>query len=1025
METDEANVTGVTGVPDFHAIERKWQKRWRESKIFEAEPDERPKFFITIPYPYLNGNLHAGHTRTITIGDAVARYMRMNGYNVLFPMGYHVTGTPIIGLAERIANRDPETIEVYTKYHDVPLEDLLELNTPEKIVEYFSREATKALNSIGYSIDWRRVFTTMDEPYQKFIEWQYWKLKEKNLVVKGSHPVRYCPHDENPVEDHDLMKGENATIVDFTVIKLYSHDGELIAFPCATLRPETIFGVTNLWINPAGKYVLAEVNGEKWILSREAADKLVHQEKEVKVIEEVDPKDLIGKTVVNVVLAGMLADDLAEVLKATGSDIADLMEEIARFERREDRIAKVVENLDRVVEGLISSFSNLRKLSDGSKYEKELETLRMVVVPVLPADFVDTDNATGIVMSVPAHAPYDYVALKDLEKEVKSGAGLKDLEELVKVKPIVLIRIEGENYEVPAVEVSEELGIKNQGEKELLDKATKIVYRKEFHKGVLLENTLYPGMPVSRVKDVLQKDLIDLGIGDVFYEFSEKPVVCRCGTKCVVKIVKDQWFLNYSRPDWKKKVFELLDRMKIIPEYYKEEFRNKVEWLKDKACARRKGLGTRIPWDREWLIESLSDSTIYMCYYILAKFINEGRLKAENITPELLDYVFLGTGDAESASRSSRLSTEIVEEIRRDFEYWYPVDLRSSGKDLVANHLLFFLFHHVAIFPPELWPKAIAVNGYVSLEGKKMSKSKGPLLTMKRAVKENGADVTRMYILYASEYDSDADWRKKDVENLAHHLSRFYSLMKKYYTREPEGFKDFKSSAHLDRWLVSRMQRAIKETRDAMEKLQTRRAVNSAFFEVMNDVRWYLRRGGKNPQIIFDDWIKLLSPFAPHICEEIWHWKHSSFVSLEKYPEYDESRVDEIAEVAEEYIKELMNDIKEVLKFVDARVVYVAPAEEWKKEVAKIALKAGNFGKAMKELMKDERWRSMSKEVSNFVKKVLKESKIVEVDERRVIEESKDFLEKELGVKIAVDDSKIPENRKKLAMPGKPAVYAE
>ena len=79
-----------------------------------------------------------------------------------------------------------------------------------------------------------------------------------------------------------------------------------------------------------------------------------------------------------------------------------------------------------------------------------------------------------------------------------------------------------------------------------------------------------------------------------------------------------------------------------------------------------------------------------------------------------------------------------MQQIRDDFAYWYPVDLRTSGKDLVANHLLFFLYHHVAIFPKRLWPQAIAVNGFVSREGKKMSKSKGPILTLRQAVAEMG-----------------------------------------------------------------------------------------------------------------------------------------------------------------------------------------------------------------------------------------------------------------------------------------------
>ncbi|WP_456368830.1 leucine--tRNA ligase [Geoglobus sp.] len=931
---------------NFREIEERWQREWEANGIFQPEVSDKEKFFITIPYPYLNGNLHAGHTRTFTIGDAVARYRRMLGYNVLFPMGFHVTGTPIIGLAELIAKRDERTMEVYTKYHDVPYEDLVRLTTPERIVEYFSREAERALKMIGFSIDWRRKFTTMDETYQKFIEWQYWKLKEKGLIVKGSHPVRYCPNDDNPVEDHDLLAGEEATIVEFTVIKFRLKSEDLI-LPCATLRPETVFGVTNIWLKPA-RYVIAEVNGERWLVSREAYEKLTYTDKQVKLLREVDASEYFGELAINPV---------------TGAE-----------------------------------------------------------VPVFPADFVDTDNATGVVMSVPAHAPFDYVALRDLERsDVLEKFGVpRDM--LSRIRPIVLIRIEGESYEVPARDIVEELGVKSQSDADLLEKATKTVYKKEFHKGVMLENTgKYAGLKVSVAKDRVHEDLIRDGKGDVFYEFSEKPVVCRCGTRCVVKVVKDQWFLNYSNPEWKERVLEWLEEMTIIPEYYKEEFRNKIEWLKDKACARRKGLGTRIPWDREWLIESLSDSTIYMAYYIIARYVNKGVLKAENLVPEFFDFVFLGKGDVNSVSEKSGVDTSLLERIRREFEYWYPVDLRSSGKDLVANHLLFFLFHHVALFPKKYWPKAIAVNGFVSLEGKKMSKSKGPLLTLKRAVSEFGADVTRMYILHASEYDSDADWKRRDVENLSAHLSRLYSLAEKYY------LKDVSELTDLDRWLISRFQKAIRNTREAMDRLQTRRAINTAFFEVMSDIRWYLRRGGENLAVIFDDWLKLLAPFTPHICEEIWHWKHDTFISLERYPEYDESKVDEELEMAEEYLKVLIDDINEVRKFVkDTRRVYIVFAEDWKRDVVRVASGKGNMKEAMRELMKDERFRGMAKEVQSFLKRVFREGvELTALDEEGIVRRAKEFIERETGLEVVFDAERVPEEKRRVAMPGKPAIYIE
>ncbi|MEM0203413.1 MAG: leucine--tRNA ligase [Archaeoglobaceae archaeon] len=901
----------------FAEIEEKWQKAWESAKIFEAEPNEKKKFFLTVPYPYLNGNLHAGHTRTFTIGDAFARYMRMKGYNVLFPLGFHVTGTPIIGLAELIAKRDKKTIEVYTKFHDVPLERLLDLTTPEKIVEYFAREALNALRRIGYSIDWRRVFTTTDEAYQRFIEWQFWRLKELGLVEKGSHPVRYCPNDQNPVEDHDLLHGEEASIVEFTVIKFRLEDSDLI-FPCATLRPETVFGVTNIWLKPT-KYVVANVNGEKWVVSKEAFEKLGHMDKKVELIGEVDASEFFGRRV-------------------------------------------VVPLVDRVV-------------------------------PILPANFVDTDNATGVVMSVPAHAPYDYVALREIGAEIE---------------PIVIIGTDSKG--VPAKEIVEELGIKSQNDPEL-EKATKILYKKEFHKGVMLENTgKFAGMKVSEAKDFVEKELLRLNLADIFYEFSEKPVVCRCGTKCVVKVVKDQWFLKYSDETWKRKVLEHLETMTIIPDYYKEEFRNKIEWLKDKACARRKGLGTRIPWDKEWLIESLSDSTIYMCYYILAKFVNLGLIKPENLTMEFLDYVFLNRGSIEDA-KSSGLSEEIIKRVKEEFEYWYPVDLRSSGKDLVANHLLFYLFHHVALFESRWYPRAIAVNGYVSLEGQKMSKSKGPLLTMKKALEKYGADVTRLYILHSAEYDSDADWRAREIEGLVANLERFFNLVKEHYLREVGEITS------LDRWLLSKFNRAVKEVREAMDKLQTRRAVNFAFFEIMDDVRWYLRRGGKNLALILDDWIKLLAPFAPHICEELWHLKHESFVSLESYPEFDESKIDEKAEKAEEFIARLLEDIKEVKKFVEnAKEVRICVAEDWKYEALKIALEKG-LSEALKEMSK----RGIEKsEIANFAKR-FKGAELIE-NERELIEESIEFFERETQLKVSLS-SDVPEEKKKSAMPGKPAIY--
>jgi len=941
-------------------IESKWQRKWEEDGVFHPEPDDREKFLITIPYPYLNGNLHAGHTRTFTIGDVVARFKRMRKENVLFPMAFHVTGTPIVGLSELVKKRDPDIERVYTQHHDIPLEIFHTLTTPQAIVEYFRKEAKAAMQSIGYSIDWRREFTTTDQAYHSFIEWQYYILGDKGYVTKGSHPVRWCPNDQNPVEDHDILKGEEATIIDFTLIKFKLNDKIL---PCATLRPETVFGVTNLWVNPDVIHVVAKVNDETWVVSRDAYEKLVFTDRDVEEIGEIAGSELVGQRVKN---------------PLNGSEVL-----------------------------------------------------------ILPAVFVDPSNGSGIVMSVPAHAPYDYLALKDLYDQDLSGYGIT--EDLRGIQFVSLIKVP-DYGEFPAIEVVNQLGVKDQNDPKAED-ATKLVYRREFHNGVLKENTgQYAGTAVSKIKDILLADLIKQNMAETFYEFSETPVICRCGSRCVVKMVKDQWFLNYSDPQWKKQVLGCLGDMRLIPEEIRTEFENKVDWLKEKACARRKGLGTHLPWDKNWLIESLGDSTIYMAYYILAKYVNAG-MYIDKLCPEFFDYVFLGKGTAEDASKRSEIPLETVQQIRNDFVYWYPVDLRSSGKDLVANHLLFFLYHHVAIFPKELWPKAIAVNGFVSLEGKKMSKSKGPLLTLKRAIKNNGADVTRLYILSSAEHTQDADWRNEGVETTRNQVARFYHLVGEILS---DSQIDENADLELiDRWMLSRLQRRIVETTESLEDIQTRRALQSAFYNMLNDLRWYQRRGGKNQlKVVLDVWVRLMVPFTPHVCEEIWEtMANDGYISMADWPEPDINLIDEKAEMAEDLLEKTLEDVESILRVTNQVpqkvILYTTP--NWKKLMLQMALDLKekddlNVGSIMKMAMSDSEVGLHKKEAPKYAQKMMKGahsliSDPLKLEELETLAAEKGYLEKMLNCVVEVypadEPGDDPLGKSKNAEPGRPAIFIE
>ncbi|MEM2386977.1 MAG: class I tRNA ligase family protein, partial [Candidatus Bathyarchaeia archaeon] len=239
-------------------IEEKWQKRWEEARIFEANPDpSKPKFYITVAYPYPNSPQHIGHARTYTLADAYARYMRMRGYNVLLPMAFHYTGTPVLAMAKRLAENDQELIKDFVNVYKVPKEKLKDLTDPLCMARYFHEEIKEGMKRIGYSIDWRREFTTIDPQYNRFIEWQFHKLREKGYIKRGSHPVGWCPKDGNPVGQHDTEGDIEPEIGEFVLIK-FKH-GEWV-LPTATLRPETVFGVTNIWVNPKALYVKAEVD---------------------------------------------------------------------------------------------------------------------------------------------------------------------------------------------------------------------------------------------------------------------------------------------------------------------------------------------------------------------------------------------------------------------------------------------------------------------------------------------------------------------------------------------------------------------------------------------------------------------------------------------------------------------------------------------------------------------------------------------------------------------------------------------
>jgi leucyl-tRNA synthetase len=958
---------------NWNQIDDKWRNKWYDAKDFETDPNDKPKKFITVAYPYPNSPQHIGHGRTYTLADVHSRYYRMKGFNVLFPMGFHYTGTPILGMSKRVQANDEELIEAFKNLYNVPEEKIKEFVDPVKIADYFHEEIKAGMIEMGYSIDWRREFTTIIPAYQKFIEWQFRNLKEKDLIVQGNHPVGWCPNDQNPVSQHDTLGDVEPDFSEYIVIKF--NIGEEV-IPVATLRPETLFGVTNLWINPEIIYKKVKVDGETWIISAECAYKLEFLNKKIEIIEDVPGSQLIGKKV--------------------------------------------------------HSITN------------EDEFL------ILPASFVTATTGTGIVMSVPAHAPYDFQALEDIKNGNNKNIEDSLRNEVEKVQPVTIIITDGFG-DIPAQEVIKRMGITNQDDPKLED-ATKEIYSKEFYDGKLNSNTgEFAGKKITFVKEDVKKWISKTGKSDIMLELTNESVRCRCGTECVVKLLNNQWFLDYANKEWKAKAHECFESMNILPNDIRTEFFNVLDWLRERACARQHGLGTKIPWDNDWLVESLADSVIYMSFYTMAKFVNSGEILAENMSDEFFNYVFYGNGDSETIAKDAKITIEKLEEIRKEFLYFYPVDSRHSGRDLVPNHLTFFVLNHVAIFPKENWPKEIVVNGSVLMDGKKMSKSMGNIIPLRNAIKKYGADPIRLSILISAELLQDADFNAESISGIKNRLQSMHDDCIKFSNSEKIGTEPE------DVWILSRLSKLIFEVTESMEKMRLRESLHHILYGFDSDLQWYMKRANaKNRDDVsgvmnkvLATRVSMLSPFAPHIAEEMWEkLGNSEMVSKSSWP-IEEKQTDDRSVQNESLLSSVMNDISNITKVtkITPKKIIIYTADNWKskayhKILSDVSSGETNVGVLIKKLISQKETENV-KQDPQFVKKTLKDilseptelrktkMNAGEINEGEIIStELSSLIETDYGIKLQVfsesdQDKYDPKNKARMARPYKPAILIE
>lgn len=910
---------GTAKLDFLKKIEEEVQQKWEQDKLFEneapatiGENTNKNKYFITFPYPYMNGRLHLGHTFCLSKCEFAVGYQRLKGKQCLFPFGLHCTGMPIKACADKLKREmelygyppqfpeeDEEEEEQKKTSDDVIIKDktkgkkskavaksgsskfqwdimkslglqdaeIVKFAEAEHWLDYFPPLAVEDLKRMGLKVDWRRSFITTDvNPfYDSFVRWQFINLKERKKIKFGKRYTIYSPKDGQPCMDHDRQTGEGVGPQEYTLIKmkvvepyptkLGALKGKTVFLVAATLRPETMFGQTNCWIRPDMKYVVFETaNGDLFISTQRSARNMSYQ----------------GFTKENGVVP--------VIMNIMGQDIL------------------------------------------GCALSAPLTSYKTIYA--LPMLTIKEDKGTGVVTSVPSDAPDDIAALRDIKKKqaLREKYGIQDFM-VLPFEPVPIIEIPGYgNLSAPMV--CDELKIQSQNDREKLAEAKEKVYLKGFYEGIMLVEG-FKGQKVQDVKKPIQKMMVEKGEALIYME-PEKQVLSRSADECVVALC-DQWYLDYGNEEWKKQAHGVLEHLETFCDETRKNFEATLAWLQEHACSRTYGLGTRLPWDEQWLIESLSDSTIYMAYYTVAHLLQGGVLSGQGPSPlgirpqqmtrEVWDYIFFKT----SPFPKTDIPKEHLLKLRREFEFWYPVDVRVSGKDLVPNHLSYYLYNHVAMWPNDSgkWPQAVRANGHLLLNSEKMSKSTGNFLTLSQAIAKFSADGMRLALADAGDTVEDANFVEAMADAGILRLFTWVEWVKEMIANQ-DNLRTGPADTFNDRVFISEMNSGIIKTDQHYERMMYKEALKSGFFEFQaaKDKYRELAIEGMHKDLVFqfiENQTLLLAPICPHLCEHTWSLLgKSSTVMKAVWP--TAGPVDEILIRSSQYLMDTAHDLRLRLK---------------------------------------------------------------------------------------------------------------
>ncbi len=887
------------------AIEPKWQKKWEADQLYRSVVDpNKKKFYALTMLPYPSGNLHIGHWYAMTPSDARARYLRMNGYNVMFPMGFDAFGLPA------------ENAAIKRGIH------------PKKWTYSNIANMRKQLRSMGAMFDWEREAVSCDPEYYKWTQWFFSQLFKHDLAYKKMSPVDWCPKcnttlaREQVVGDKRVCERCGTPVVkknlDQWYFRITKYADELLRFDGIDW-PERVKTLQTNWIGRS--------EGAHVTFKSERGDPIE--------IFTTRPDTLWGATFMVLAPEHPLVAELTspEQKKAVTKYVADVT-------RRTD-IER--ESTDKEKTGVFIGAYAINPVN-GTK------------IPIWIADYVLMTYGTGAIMAVPAGDQRDFeFALKfglsiipvierndGRTKSFALGGTMKDgFAEQLRDENIPFEEKDGSLYvDIPTQKVARYIEIAQNFVKtgswnevvgtrwavifgphdvmylNSIESERKILERcQSLEPNVRKARTLFEmWWPVEFFRDVLYHDDYGKMINSGDFTGTPGTTAKQDVTAWLEKKGTGRGAITYRIRDW------LISRQRYwgapIPIVYCPEH--------GQVPVPDEQLPVKLPDKVEWKPTGESPLKLHPTW---AKTKCPICGKPATRDTDTMD-TFMCSSWYHLRYLSPKFDKGPFDE--NEYNYWMPVDSYTGGVEHAVMHLLYTRFFHKALRDmgvtegPEPMLQMRNQGQILGPDGQRMSKSRGNVIDPDQQVKKYGADVVRAYLMFGYRWADGGPWGTDNIEGVSRWLNRVWTLVNEPVKREASSF-----NAEDARVLKRVTHQTIRRVSTDFETYEFNTIV-SGLMQMTNALYKYrdTTEGAPEWDEALNTLLKLMAPVVPHVSEELWARRKQPYsIHTQSWPVFD----------AEAAAEDLITIVVQVNGKVRDRVTLPAGASEAEIQAAALA----------------------------------------------------------------------------------------